>query len=252
MPLHRTEDQGICIGERCAAGARVHKVVLVFINRFAVERVKLCDHTSLPVLLMKRGLFCSGPTLPGYAFSLDLLNLFRGLLRHGGNSVQSLAASLHDQHRQYGYVLRGAAGQPIQEGYRRTLAAAENLTLPHWFMWYSTWNSGNSSWNSPTVGSLTAAAAGSPVHSADMPPPPLYEPGDTRAWRSPAASRTVGAAGGTRRGEGSSRAAAAFWLRRSPAETARDHRENGLDAQCGQAAARGAKRRGRSRLRAPR
>ncbi|EJD42623.1 hypothetical protein AURDEDRAFT_67410 [Auricularia subglabra TFB-10046 SS5] len=91
---------------------------------FTIEHVKLCNHSSLPTLLVARGFFPSGPTLPGYAFSVDMLNLFLGLMRNGGNSVQSLAASLHEQHRNYGHVLRGSNGQPIQEGYRRTLQSA--------------------------------------------------------------------------------------------------------------------------------
>ncbi|EJD38117.1 hypothetical protein AURDEDRAFT_33125, partial [Auricularia subglabra TFB-10046 SS5] len=68
--------------------------------------------------------FSSSPFSPGYAYSIDLLNLFLDLMRNGGNSIESLAASLHAQHRSNGYVVRNGRGMPIQEGFRRTLGHA--------------------------------------------------------------------------------------------------------------------------------
>lgn len=70
------------------------------------------------------GLFPSGPSTPGYAFCVQLLFFLLALMREAADSAQALAAALKAHHRRAGYVMRNAKGQPVQEGYRRTLQHA--------------------------------------------------------------------------------------------------------------------------------
>ncbi|EJD33547.1 hypothetical protein AURDEDRAFT_76906, partial [Auricularia subglabra TFB-10046 SS5] len=89
-----------------------------------IKDIRFCKHKSVVIKLADEGLFASSPFTPGYAYSIDLLNLFLDLMRNGGNSVESLAASLHEQHRGNGYIVRNKNKMPIQEGFRRTLGHA--------------------------------------------------------------------------------------------------------------------------------
>ncbi|EJD33230.1 hypothetical protein AURDEDRAFT_77138 [Auricularia subglabra TFB-10046 SS5] len=69
-------------------------------------------------------MFPSAPSRPGYAFDINVLNLYLDLARNNGTSIQSLAAALHQQHRANGYILRDKKGVPILDGYRNTLGDA--------------------------------------------------------------------------------------------------------------------------------
>ncbi|KZV78291.1 hypothetical protein EXIGLDRAFT_575095, partial [Exidia glandulosa HHB12029] len=68
------------------------------------------------------------PSKPGYAFCVNLLDFCLALSYQAADSAQALAAALHTHHRSRGFVMRGKHGQPIQEGYRRT--------LQHALQWY--------------------------------------------------------------------------------------------------------------------
>ena len=95
---------------------------------FQLRRVPSCEHRRLPVILIEMGFFPSGPSTPGYAYCLSLLDFFTALSRHARTAMRSISAALHEFHRSRNFVLRGAHGMPVQEGYRRT--------LQHTLQWY--------------------------------------------------------------------------------------------------------------------
>ncbi|EJD33614.1 hypothetical protein AURDEDRAFT_76862 [Auricularia subglabra TFB-10046 SS5] len=118
----------------------MHRITLVYLKRpcpclsnhifinclpdCKTQEIKICSHISLASILISNGLFPSGPSWPGYAYNIDLLNLYLDLMRTNGSSAESLAEALHEQQRANGYILRNTKNQPIQEGFRRTLQRA--------------------------------------------------------------------------------------------------------------------------------
>ncbi|KZV77896.1 hypothetical protein EXIGLDRAFT_784620 [Exidia glandulosa HHB12029] len=112
----------------CTCQKRVHRVVCVYWQSFVIRSFEACEHHTLTSAIIEDGLFPSGPVTPGYAFCTELLDFFIGLMRQAADSAQALAAALHMYHRNRGFTMRGTRGQPIREGYRRT--------LQHSLQWY--------------------------------------------------------------------------------------------------------------------
>ncbi|KAH7084055.1 hypothetical protein BKA62DRAFT_628235, partial [Auriculariales sp. MPI-PUGE-AT-0066] len=80
-----------------------------------------CAHRSLPIALLEQGFFPSGPSSPGFGFSINLVHFLCEIIRSPVASVQGLAGALHRHHRFLGHVLRSNKYVPIQEGFRRSL-----------------------------------------------------------------------------------------------------------------------------------
>lgn len=105
---------------------------------YELREFDVCDHRSLQVSMVYAGFFPSCPSSASYGYDIDLLDLLLGMQAHSAISVHAMAGALHDHHRRRGHVLRGPRvsrahavscgadppwrqGEPIQEGYRRTL-----------------------------------------------------------------------------------------------------------------------------------
>ncbi|KAH7092859.1 hypothetical protein BKA62DRAFT_745289 [Auriculariales sp. MPI-PUGE-AT-0066] len=86
--------------------------------------IRTCAHRSLPLSLIERGLFPSGPSSPGFGFTINLIHFLSEIVRSPVASVQGLAGALHRHHRFLGRVLRSNNNVPVLEGFRRSLQHA--------------------------------------------------------------------------------------------------------------------------------
>ncbi|KAJ7727050.1 hypothetical protein B0H14DRAFT_2410313 [Mycena olivaceomarginata] len=85
-------------------------------------RVTTCTCTTVPVLLVRHGVFPTSPTQPHTAVSIDLLDVYRALFERSCDAITALAAALRTVYKRRGFhvfsrMIPGArATDPFREG----------------------------------------------------------------------------------------------------------------------------------------
>ncbi|KAJ3554830.1 hypothetical protein NM688_g2903 [Phlebia brevispora] len=99
-------------------------VTLLFWDHFEVHNIWHCECTSLPVVLVRNGMFPSAPSDPHLAISIDLLDFYYMLFQRSGDAITAMAAALHKFYIHRGWQVVNVKGESIKDPFRRGLGSA--------------------------------------------------------------------------------------------------------------------------------
>ncbi|KAJ7659361.1 hypothetical protein B0H14DRAFT_3540522 [Mycena olivaceomarginata] len=103
----------------CVASTTIRCLYLTYL---VSVRVTTCTCTTVPVLLVRHGVFPTSPTQPHTAVSIDLLDVYRALFERSCDAITALAAALRTVYKRRGFhvfsrMIPGArATDPFREG----------------------------------------------------------------------------------------------------------------------------------------
>ncbi|KAF5326117.1 hypothetical protein D9611_000326 [Ephemerocybe angulata] len=112
----------------CQETHKTSRILCLYPHHYQYIDFQWCTTSSLPVCLVRKGLFPTAPTRPGIAISLELLAFYKALFEHACDATTALAHALNAHYTRRGFVLVDKKGCLVGEPFRKGLGKA--------FQWY--------------------------------------------------------------------------------------------------------------------